>query len=187
VITLNDILNEGAYNPANIKAYYEALCKNLKITPLPVKFNNIGKGGAAITFNSKTMKALYISFNVNRMHDVEYAVIHEITHQIKLETEKDAYLGKRDQSAKFKKLENKLVEKYMYSKFSNILWKESLDEKFSVQGMRAREIISTILTKTDFAAGDIDSQKKHKRMIDDLVNILNNFYEKYNIDKKITL
>jgi hypothetical protein len=187
VIKLKDILNEGAYNPANIKAYYEALCKNLKITPLPVKFNNIGKGGAAITFNSKTMKALYISFNVNRMHDVEYAVIHEITHQIKLETEKDAYLGKRDQSAKFKKLENKLIEKYMYSKFSNILWKESLDEKFSVQGMRAREIISTILTKTDFAAGDIDSQKKHKRMIDDLVNILNNFYEKYNIDKKITL
>jgi len=187
MIKLNDILNEGAYNPANIKAYYEALCKDLKITPLPVKFNNIGKGGAAITFNSKTMKALYISFNVNRMHDVEYAVIHEITHQIKLETEKDAYLGKRDQSAKFKKLENKLVEKYMYSKFSNILWKESLDEKFSVQGMRAREIISTILTKTDFAAGDIDSQKKHKRMIDDLVNILNNFYEKYNIDKKITL
>jgi hypothetical protein len=187
VITLNDILNEGAYNPANIKAYYEALCKDLKITPLPVKFNNIGKGGAAITFNSKTMKALYISFNVNRMHDVEYAVIHEITHQIKLETEKDAYLGKKDQTAKFKKLENKLVEKYMYSKFSNILYKESIDEKFSVQGMRAREIISTILTKTDYAAGDIESQKKHKRMIDDLVNILNNFYEKYNIDKKITL
>jgi hypothetical protein len=187
MIKLKDILNEGAYNPANIKAYYEALCKNLKITPLPVKFNNIGKGGAAITFNSKTMKALYISFNVNTMHDVEYAVIHEITHQIKLETEKDAYLGKRDQSAKFKKLENKLVEKYMYSKFSNILWKESLEEKFSVQGMRAREIISTILTKTDFAAGDIDSQKKHKRMIDDLVNTLNNFYEKYDIDKKITL
>ena len=187
MIKLNDILNEGAYNPANIKAYYEALCKNLKITPLPVKFNNIGKGGAAITFNSKTMKALYISFNVNRMHDVEYAVIHEITHQIKLETEKDAYLGKRDQSAKFKKLENKLIEKYMYSKFSNILWKESLDEKFSVQGMRAREIISTILTKTDFAAGDIDSQAKQKKMVDDLVKTINDFYEKYNIDKKIIL
>jgi hypothetical protein len=187
MIKLKEILNEGSNNPANIKAYYEALCKNEKITPLPVKFNNIGKGGAALTYNPKTMKALYISFNVNRMQDVEYAVIHELTHQIKLETEKDAYLGKKDQSAKFKKLENKLVEKYMYSKFSNLLWKESLDEKFSVQGKRAREIISTILTKTDFAAGDIDSQKKHKRMIDDLVNILNNFYEKYNIDKKITL
>lgn len=189
MIKLSDILSEGVRNPANIKVYYEALCKDLKITPLPVKFNNIGKGGAAITFNPKTMKALYISFNVNRMEDPEYAVIHEITHQIKLETEKDAYIGKRDQSTKFKKLENKLVEKYMYSKFSNLLWKENkeMNEKFSVQGMRAREIISTILTKTDFAAGDIDSQKKYKRMIDDLVNILNNFYEKYDIDKKITL
>ena len=189
MIKLKDILTEGVRNPANIKAYYEALCKDLKITPLPVKFGNVGKGGAAITFNPKTMKALYISFNVNRMEDPEYAIIHEITHQIKLETEKDAYIGKRDQSAKFKKLENKLVEKYMYSKFSNLLWKENkeMNEKFSVQGMRAREIISTILTKTDFAAGDIDSQKKHKRMIDDLVNILNNFYEKYDIDKKITL
>ena len=72
-------------------------------------------------------------------------------------------------------------------KLKNILNEETIDEKFSVQGMRAREIISTILTKTDFAAGDIESQKKHKRMIDDLVNILNNFYEKYDIDKKITL
>ncbi len=125
MIKLKDILTEGVRNPANIKAYYEALCKDLKITPLPVKFGNVGKGGAAITFNPKTMKALYISFNVNRMEDPEYAVIHEITHQIKLETEKDAYIGKRDQSAKFKKLENKLVEKYMYSKFSNLLWKEA--------------------------------------------------------------
>ena len=72
-------------------------------------------------------------------------------------------------------------------KLKDILKEETIDEKFSVQGMRAREIISTILTKTDFAAGDIDSQKKHKKMIDDLVNILNNFYEKYDIDKKISL
>jgi hypothetical protein len=72
-------------------------------------------------------------------------------------------------------------------KLKDILTEEKIDEKFSVQGMRAREIISTILTKTDFAAGDADSQKKHKRMIDDLVNILNNFYEKYDIDKKISL
>jgi hypothetical protein len=72
-------------------------------------------------------------------------------------------------------------------KLKDILNETQIDEKFSVQGIRAREIISTILTKTDFAAGDTDSQKNHKRMIDDLVNILNNFYEKYDIDKKITL
>jgi len=166
---LKDI-NEGVFNPANIKAYYEALCKNEKVTPLPVKFGNVGKGGAALTFNPKTMKPLYISFNVNRMTDPEQAVIHELTHQIKLETEKDAYIGKRDQTAKFKKLENRLFEKYAYSKFSNILWK-----------------ISTILTKTDFAAGDIKSQQEAKDMINDLVKTLNNFYEKYNIDKKIIL
>ncbi len=185
---LKDI-NEGVFNPANIKAYYEALCKNEKVTPLPVRFGYVGKGGAALTFNPKTMKPLYISFNVNRMTDPEQAVIHELTHQIKLETEKDAYIGKRDQTAKFKKLENRLFEKYAYSKFSNILWKEGkeINEKFSVQGMRAREIISTILTKTDFAAGDIKSQQEAKDMINDLVKILNNFYEKYKIDKKIIL
>ena len=38
MIKLKDILNEGSKNPANIKAYYEALCKNEKVTPLPVKF-----------------------------------------------------------------------------------------------------------------------------------------------------
>ena len=72
-------------------------------------------------------------------------------------------------------------------KLKNILNEETIDEKFSVQGMRAREIISTILTKTDFAAGDIKSQKEAKEMVNDLVKILNNFYEKYNIDKKIIL
>ena len=123
MIRLKHILNEDVYNPINIKAYYEALCKNEKITPLPLRFGSVGKGGAALTFNPKTMKPLYISFDVNRMTDPEQAVIHELTHQIKLETEKDAYIGKRDQTAKFKKLENKLFDKYMYSKFSSLLWK----------------------------------------------------------------
>jgi len=72
-------------------------------------------------------------------------------------------------------------------KLKDILKEETVNEKFSVQGMRAREIISTILTKTDFAAGDIKSQKEAKDMVNDLVKILNNFYEKYNIDKKIIL
>ena len=72
-------------------------------------------------------------------------------------------------------------------KLKDILKEETVNEKFSVQGMRAREIISTILTKTDFAAGDIKSQQEAKDMINDLVKILNNFYEKYNIDKKLIL
>jgi GNAT superfamily N-acetyltransferase len=116
------------YEPKRIKAYYEALCKSEGITPLPVKFEAVGKGGAATTYNSKTMKPLYISFNVNRMADPEFAIIHELTHQIKLETEGDAYVGKKDQTAKFKKLENRLIDKYVYSKYSKLLYENRLNE-----------------------------------------------------------
>lgn len=122
---LSEELNESQNNPNNIKAYYEALCKNENITPLPVKFGNVGGSGAATTYNPKTMKPLYISFDVKKMSDPEYAVIHELTHQIKLETEGDAYVGKRDRLTKFRKLENKLVDKYMYSQFSKLLWNNS--------------------------------------------------------------
>jgi hypothetical protein len=72
-------------------------------------------------------------------------------------------------------------------KLKSILSETQINEKLSVTGRNAREIISTILPSTLFAKGDIESQKKHKKMIDDLVNTLNNFYEKYDIDKKITL
>lgn len=63
-------LNEGMYDPKNIKAYYEALCK----------------------------------------------------------AEGDAYVGKRDQLAKFKKLENHLIDKYVYSKYSKLLYENKNKE-----------------------------------------------------------
>jgi hypothetical protein len=72
-------------------------------------------------------------------------------------------------------------------KLKNILKEEKVDEKLSVTGRNAREILSTILPSTLFAKGDMESQTKHKKMVDDLVRTLNNFYEKYNIDKKIIL
>jgi hypothetical protein len=72
-------------------------------------------------------------------------------------------------------------------KLKSILSETRIDEKLSVTGGPAREIVHSILPSTLFAKGDIESQKKHKKMIDDLVKTLNNFYEKYNIDKKIVL
>jgi hypothetical protein len=72
-------------------------------------------------------------------------------------------------------------------KLKNILKEEKVDEKLSVTGGPAREIVHSILPSTLFAKGDMESQKKHKKMVDDLVKTLNNFYEKYNIDKKIIL
>jgi len=121
---INEFVNlTESITKEGISAYYTAICKVEGITPLPIKFEKVGKGGAALTYNSTTMKPIYISFDMGRMSDPEYAVLHELTHQIKLETEKDSYNGKRDQLAKFKKLENRLVEKYMYSKYSNLIWK----------------------------------------------------------------
>lgn len=72
-------------------------------------------------------------------------------------------------------------------KLKNILVEESINEKLSITGVSAREIISTILPKRTFAAGDIKSQKEAKDMVNDLVKILNNFYTKHNIDRKIVL
>ena len=71
-----------------------------------------------------TAKPLYISFDIQTMRDPEHAVLHELTHQIKLETEGDPYLGKHDQSAKFRKLEGRLMDDYMYSEYSNLIWKK---------------------------------------------------------------
>jgi len=131
MIKLSYILNEyklessskgSMYDPKRIKAYYEALCKSEGFKPLPVKFGKVKRGGAVTVYNSKTMKPLYISFDVNRLSDPEFAIIHELTHQIKLETEGDAYVGKRDRLAKFKKLENRLIDKYVYSEYSKLLY-----------------------------------------------------------------
>jgi hypothetical protein len=72
-------------------------------------------------------------------------------------------------------------------KLNDILTEEKVDEKLSVTGRNAREIVHSILPTTLYAKGDMESQKKHKNMVDDLVKTLNNFYEKYNIDKKIVL
>jgi len=150
-------ITEGIRDPKKIKQYYESLCKSLKITPLPVKFESVGKGGAAVTFNKITMKPLYISFDVNRMSDPEFAVIHELTHQIKLETEKDAYVGKRDKLSKFTKLENKLVDKFVYSDFSKILWEGDAISGGLSQGME----LSDIAKRHNVSLKDIESELKN--------------------------
>jgi tRNA nucleotidyltransferase/poly(A) polymerase/mannose-6-phosphate isomerase-like protein (cupin superfamily) len=148
-------INEATVGAGGITAdrltrYYKALCQNEKIKPLPVKFGRVGYGGAATTYNSTTMKPLYITFDLSRMSDPEYAVIHELTHQIKLETEGNAYTGKKDQSAKFKKLENKLVEKYMYSKFSELLWKPLKESTDMGKNPYVVDIEDLTVSNTDF-------------------------------------
>ena len=114
-------LNE-AISKESIINYYNEICKAEGYKPLPVKFGSVKYGGANVTFNPTTFKPLYITFDLGRMKDPEYAVLHEFTHQIMLERFKDPFIGKRDQSAKFKKVENRLLEKYLYSDYSNLLF-----------------------------------------------------------------
>jgi len=102
-----------------ITSYYKALCADLGLTPLPVKFERVGKGGACVTFNPKTGKALSMSLDMKRLTDPEYAVIHEVAHQYLLEKSGDSALR---HNAKFRKIECKFMETYMYSKFSNLLF-----------------------------------------------------------------
>lgn len=105
-----------------VQKYYSAICKAEKLPTIPLRFERVGFGGACTTYNAKTMEPLYISFDLRRVDDIETAILHEITHQIFLLKDKNAFPGKKDQSAKFKKVENRLVEKYLYTEFSKILW-----------------------------------------------------------------
>ena len=121
VKTFESFLNESL-SEDGIRKYYSEVCKSEGIEEIPIKFGRVAYGGAATTYDTVSMKPLYITFDISKMRDAEYAILHEITHQMKLVKEKDAYLGKRDQTSKFKKLENYLIDKYMYSNTSKLLW-----------------------------------------------------------------
>lgn len=109
----------------SIKKYYLRLCQLEKIEPIPIKFERVGKGGAALSYNSKTFEPLYISIDMNRLNDIEYGLYHEFAHQIALIKYK--YPGHSD---KFRKIFNDINDTYMYSKESKILFESILKEEF---------------------------------------------------------
>lgn len=100
--------------------YYKAICNQLGVTPIPLKFGRVGYGGASTSWDSKTFKPLYISFDLSKVHDIERAVLHELAHQILLLKEKNPGHG-----SAFKKLESKLIDKYFYSIESKLLHEAS--------------------------------------------------------------
>lgn len=103
-------------NKQNIINFYNALCKDLKIEPVKINFKKVGKGGACIVHN-KLGKIFSIDLDLNNCSDIEYALYHEISHQILILKNNNFSHNKT-----FKNLEARLNEKYMYSKFSKILW-----------------------------------------------------------------
>lgn len=102
---------------SNIITYYNAICEDLQIKPVRILFCNVAKGGACITHNTKG-KISNIQIDLKRCKDIEYALLHETAHQI-LITKNNNF----SHNATFKRLEKKLVEKYLYSGFSSLLYK----------------------------------------------------------------
>jgi hypothetical protein len=94
-----------------IKELYLKLCELENLKPIPIKFGRVGKAGACLTYTTHPMKSLYITFDLSKMMDIEYALYHEFTHQYCIEHYNDAGHG-----AKFKKEFNRINDKYMYSK-----------------------------------------------------------------------
>ena len=111
---INESSKEGIVN------YYKAVCKKLNLSPLPVKFGSVGKAGAATTFDTKTLKPEYVSFDLGKLQDVERAVLHEIAHHILLLKQGNPYHN-CNKSAAFKKVENSLIDKFFYSPESRLL------------------------------------------------------------------
>ena len=118
---LTEASKEGIVN------YYKAVCKKLNLSPLPVKFGSVGRAGAATTFDTKTFKPEYVSFDLGKLQDVERAVLHEIAHHILLLRQGNPYHN-CNKSAAFKKVENSLIDKFFYSDESRLLREEDLTE-----------------------------------------------------------
>lgn len=100
-----------------ITQYYNAILKDLRLTNTPLVFRKVPRLGACIVHDTKG-KIYNIQIDVNKCPDVEYALLHEIAHKILIEKNNNYSHNKT-----FKNLERKLNEKYMYSKFSDLLWK----------------------------------------------------------------
>jgi hypothetical protein len=100
--------------------YYKAICKDLNIKPITIKFGSVGRAGAATTFDTKTFIPEYITFDLSKVTDIERAILHEITHQILLVKQQNPFHN-CNKSVGFKKVENKLIDRYFYSSQSAVL------------------------------------------------------------------
>lgn len=96
-----------------IRGFYEEVLRAEKLPSIPLVFCRVVKGGACVEFNPITKKPINTQIDINRCMDPEYAILHEVAH-LKLGLLKGYY----GHNAEFKRMENNLVDKYMYSPIS---------------------------------------------------------------------
>lgn len=104
-------------NESKVLNYYNAICKDLKIETVKLSFVKVKFAGACIVHNSKGL-VFEIQIDLKNCNDVERGILHEIAHKILIRKNNNF-----SHNTTFKNLEKKLIEKYFYSKFSNLLYK----------------------------------------------------------------
>ena len=99
----------------SIRSYYAEICKREGLTPLPIRFETVGHGGACVSYIVGLNKPIAICFDLKRCLDLEVGLLHEVAHQILLTTKGDPA---QRHNAAFRKIEARLVDKYMYGDLS---------------------------------------------------------------------
>lgn len=99
----------------NVLSYYNAVCKDLKIETTKLRFTNVSRGGACIVHDTKG-NITEIQIDLKRCSDVEHGILHEIAHKILIRKNNNF-----SHNTTFKNLEKKLIERYLYTSFTNIL------------------------------------------------------------------
>lgn len=98
---------------ARISGYYNEVRSLENLPPIPLVFCRVGKGGACVEYNPVTKRPINVQVDIRRCGDVGYALLHEIAH-LKLGIKKGYY----GHNAEFRRVENDLVDRYMYSAIS---------------------------------------------------------------------
>jgi len=164
-VQVDDIPNEPLteVKKESVINYYKEICKDLKIKPIAVKFGSVGRAGAATTYDTKTFIPEYITFDLSKVIDIERAILHEITHQILLLKQQNPFHNCH-KNIGFKKLENKLIDRYFYSSQSAVL----------------REKVKVEMAKTDMDAVEKYADSQMNPTDVDLGRETDHFFQRLN-------
>jgi hypothetical protein len=164
-VQVDDIPNEPLteVKKESVVNYYKEICKDLKIKPIAIKFGSVGRAGAATTFDTKTFIPEYITFDLSKVTDIERAILHEITHQILLVKQQNPFHNCH-KNIGFKKLENKLIDRYFYSSQSAVL----------------REKVKVEMAKTDMDAVEKYADSQMNPTDVDLGKETDHFFQRLN-------
>jgi hypothetical protein len=98
-----------------LQELYKFICQTEKISQKPLRFKQVGRGGAVTNFIGK--RVVSIDIDLARICiGAAYALCHEVAHQILIETD-----GNATHNRAFKKEEQRLVKAYATCSIANKL------------------------------------------------------------------